>query len=282
MVDVATLTVEKSERLGCIWTLTEEAPKKYIASKSEICLEELCREFGTELLSAEVNPGNGTKLFRLSRPVFVGYQGAKAVVQFQIARFSPLLTGGYGDVYEKNARAERQHVSRDDVDNLIAREHPQWDVFAEVTNPRYISNVHVKRWKEQVYIALFRDVDDSLDGKVKPFLIHENFTLQDRRPYLRITLSMPAVFNMRSGVNMQEGSDQRTENTLVFEHSESWQDHVNAANTALSHADSPVPQHHFYEWMPSGLQVSYKIPCDVPAQHILGFIQRYLQSVLKK
>src|SRR3989344_4684954 len=137
----------------------ENRISQYNPSTTEVLLEKICNSFGTELLPAQINPVNGTKLVRISKPAIIKKGGRVRVLQFQYTRFSPLSSQRMVEVYNENLR--------------------------------------LHRWPKSLYFAVY-DINKGIEKRIKPFLVHEiNTELEGVKPTLCLSLNIEPFFVVR-------------------------------------------------------------------------------------
>lgn len=146
-------------------------------------LEKVCASFGTQLGEASINPYNGTKLVRIGSPVKVtGSGGGEYLIQFQLTRFSPVLSEEFHALRRRHLATKLEKdadaITGDGLDGSLEVEHPKWDQIAEITDTSYFPEETTFRWKKAVYVAVY-----ALPvGDVRPFHIRENDTELDGKP----------------------------------------------------------------------------------------------------
>ncbi len=272
----------RTARKGCEWLKAGDYRKtgQYEPSTTELLLEEMCKSFGTGLLQAEVNPINGTKLVRESKPAIVECpKGKKRVLQFQYTRFSPLYSQRMGEVYNKNLSIERgkREISLESVWKKIEKQHEKWDAFEEVTNPRYINNLNLHRWEKRLYFAVY-DVENEkgIEKRLKPFLIHEHVQFDGKLPQVHITLGIEPFFAI--GQWRENTKDKYDRISIDFPQTNA--EHRTCINSALSlHPLNNLrnPEQAFKEDY-GRFGENYQIHSDVPRELVMGLIAGYLRK----
>ena len=172
--------------------------RQYDSSDSERFLEDICQSFKTNLLPAIIAPG-GKFLTRLSNPLdFNSSKEDIRILQMQYTRFSPLYCQGIEEIYSKN---KKQEIDKNvDITNRITKlwedilnQHEPWDNFEELTNQKYIKNLNLSRWKEEIYFAIYSFKNKM--KKVEPFNIFDKETkLEEEWPCIHITYNVEPRF----------------------------------------------------------------------------------------
>lgn len=256
--------------------------KTYTASTTELLLEQICESFGTELLPAEINDINGTKLVRESRPAIVKHpEGKKRILQVQYTRFSPLMENNDKIVEIYNGNRVRQKGKRKISNKSALREiweqHEEWDAFEIVTNPRYIDNLNLHRWRKGLYFAVY-DVENKerIAEKLKPFSVYEPIEFGKRLPQIHITLNIEPFFLI--GI-VQENTREVYDNLRIdFPQEEA--EHRMRISSALSlHPLTNLknPENAFKENY-ERFRKDYKIHSSVPRKLTMGLITAYLRK----
>src|SRR3989338_8119345 len=251
----------------------ENRISQYNPSTTEVLLEKICNSFGTELLPAQVNPINGTKLVRISEPAIIKKGGGVRVLQFQYTRFSPLDSRRMVEVYNKNrAVNRRKEISHDAILKEIEEQHSPWDSIREVTDEGYIENLRLHRWPKQLYFAVY-DTNGVLRKEPRPFLIHErNSLLEDLTPTLHLTLNIEPFFVVR----MQREDTKDICDSLDVTFPKIREENDNSFLTALGL--HPLQAEGFTETHKPTFYGSYKIKANLPRELTMGFIRAYLRK----
>lgn len=255
---------------------------KYSASTTELLLEEICQSVGTELLQAYVNPDNGTKLVRRSTPIIVEHpNGTKRVLQFQYTKFSPFHSHNWLNIYNKNRSMEprKGKVELAVANREIYSQHEEWNPFEEVTYRNYIKHLGLHRWEKELYFAVYDVEDDeSLEDKLKPFLIHEDSEFNGKLPSIRITFRVSPVFVIGG-----RGEDRsKIYDSLWVTFPQVFKEHLSGIDTAFNlHPLNKLtsPQEAFKDNNSySGFGFSYKINSLVRRQLTMSAINAYLRK----
>lgn len=265
--------------------------QKYYPSRTELLLEEICASFGTELGQAFINPYNGTRLVRLSKPVVVTHRttGEKSLIAMRHTRFSPFCwdTGKVVEVYKDNTpgstRKSSERVTEEIIKRVEERDGSKWNTFETVTDPDYIPNVTVARWRKELYFAVFNlggNQDEPDPDQLKPFHIHEVGLENQRVPDVYLTFSIQPVFVRRMVEKPTEGD------SLHITFPQMYRRHQLAAQSALSlHPVNKIRANDNYSrnvalyssTYPGG--ASYSFDTDTPRNLTMGFIHSYLRRM---
>ena len=248
---------------------------KYFPSTTEILLEEICQSFGTELLQADVNPLNGTKLVRIARPVVVEHpDGKKRVLQFQYTRFSPLLSSRAVEAYNKNRTVgkRKRKVSYEKACEEIEKQHAEWDPLEEVTDPRYIKDLNMHRWGTKLYFAVY-DVKDGegIEQRLEPFLIHdEGFKFDRNLPHTHIVFHIAPYFVIR---HHREDTSKIYDNVVISfpKAREDFGEDKSAAVKVHGEIGKNIRDASFLE--------CYEFSSETSREKTMGFIQTYLKRL---
>jgi len=270
----------RSAKKGCEWLKLGDYKKtgQYEPSTTELLLEKICRSFGTELLQAYVNPVNGTKLVRESKPTVVEHpNGKKRVLQFQYTRFSPLRSSRVSEVYNKNRAMEKgkREISHESVLREIEKQHEKWNAFEAVINPKYINNLNLHRWEKELYFAVYDIENKGIEEKLKPFLIHEHVQFDGKLPQVHITFHIEPFFV----IGMMKESTENIYDRLKIDFPQIYAEHRTCIQSALSlHPLDKLrsPEKAFEE--DYGRSESYKIHSSIPRELTMGFIAGYLRK----
>lgn len=243
-------------------------------------LEELCSSFGSELLPERINPYNGTKAVRLSRPVvLIDSEGQSRILQAQYTRFSPLHSYRYVDVYNRNRSMERgkRKISKGSVNREIEKQHQSWNPRLEMTDTRYIKYLEVARWEKEVYFAVY-DLAREPEEELVPFLIHEEIELDRRLPSLHITLHHEPSFLI--GEFRRETGDELYD-TLRVSFPETQYQHNQALDSALLlHPVNKLGDGSEFPLFKRDLKrfgEYFEIHSSVPEELTMGLIRGYLR-----
>lgn len=266
--------------------------RKYAASTTELFLEEICKSFGTELLQARIDDIRGigsTMLTRVSNPSIIEHpNGKKKLIQFQYTIFSPLHDySRITEVYNKNRIRQKgkRKISRESVLKEITKQHEKWDSFSEVTDERYIEYLNLHRWEKGLYFAVYDvdyDIEDTegIEGRIKPFSVHEPFPLNKKLPELYITFYIKPYFVIG---NVEENTkDIYDDITIRFPQIEN--EHNSGIRTALSlHPLDKLDKQKTLvdpnqEIGEERIFKTYKIHSEVPKKLTMGFIRAYLRK----
>lgn len=259
----------------------DKRTKQYNPSKSELLLEEICKSFGTELLGAEVNPINISKLVRISKPTIVEHpDGQLRLLQFQYTRFSPLFCHRALDIYKQN-RAKEIGKSEFPLETLwkeVAKQHENWDSLEEVTNERYINHLKLHRWQKGLYFAVY-DIkkEDSLK-KQKPFYIHEPAYIYGGLPKVHIHFYIEPYFVIH---NFQRENTENIYDKILINFPEIDVENAHCVNSGLSLHPLRIlknPENAFKE-KNQNFGVNYEVHSEVPRQLTMGFIGAYLRKL---
>jgi hypothetical protein len=119
---------------------------EYWPSNSELLLEEMCEYFGTELNQAYVNPVNGAKLVRESKPVKATHRrtGKERLLQFQFTKFSPFNSAAWLDIYNQT-RGRRKPLDYDKaMKEIVAQiEEKGRNQLLELTDSAYVPGMRI-------------------------------------------------------------------------------------------------------------------------------------------
>lgn len=257
--------------------------KTYTASTTELLLEQICESFGTELLQAEINDINGTKLVRESRPAIVRHpEGKKRILQVQYTRFSPLMENPnkIAEVYNKNRARQKgkRKISNESALREIWEQHEEWDAFEIVTNQEYINDFNLHRWRKSLYFAVY-DVENKEKAaeKLKPFSVHEPIEFGKRLPQIHITLDIEPFFVI--GL-VQENTKEIYDNLRIDFPQEEAEHRMRIGSalslhplTNLKHPENAFKEN--YEIF----RKNYKIHSSVPRELTMGLITAYLRRL---
>ena len=251
----------------------ENRISQYNPSTTEVLLEKICNSFGTELLPAQINPVNGTKLVRISKPAIIKKGGRVRVLQFQYTRFSPLSSQRMVEVYNKNrAVGRRKEISHDAILKEIEEQHSPWDSIREVTDESYIENLRLHRWPKSLYFAVY-DINKGIEKRIKPFLVHEiNTELEGVKPTLCLSLNIEPFFVVR----MQREGTKDICDSLDITFPKMREDNDKSFLTALGL--HPLQGEKFTETHKPTFYGSYKIKANHPRELTMGFIRAYLRK----
>lgn len=261
----------------------EGKTREYEPSRTELYLENICKSFGTELLQAEINPINGTKLVRLSQPAIVHHtNGKRRILQTQYTRFSPLHYSEAVEVYNENRarRKGKRKISSVSVHEEIARQHEEWDVFEEVTNPDYIAHLNLHRWEKELYFAVYDTEDKRLEEGLRPFLIHEPVHINGKLPQVHITFHIEPYFVIgQIGLIMRHRED--ISDSIKIDYSQIKAEHRERIGSALFlHPLNNLrnPENVFKEeYVRFG--ETYQVHPRVPRELTMGLIAAYLRKL---
>ncbi len=272
----------RTARKGYEWLNVGDYRKtgQYEPSTTELLLEKICESFGTELLGAYINPINGTKLVRESKPVVILHPNeGKNVLQFQYTRFSRFRSNRFVEVYNKNRARKRRkkEISHESVWKEIKNQHENWDAFEEVTNPKYVDNLNMHRWEKELYFAVY-DVEneEGIEEKLKPFQIHEHVQFAGKLPQVHITLGIEPFFVIE---HMQENTKDKYDR-LSIDFPQTNAKHRTCVHSALSlHPLNNLisPESAFKEDY-GRFGETYQIHPDVPRKLTMGLIAGYLRN----
>ena len=253
---------------------------QYEPSATELLLEQICESFGTELLQAYVNPANGAKLVRESKPVIVEHpNGRRNFLQVQYTRFSPLHSSRATEVYNKNRVMQKgkREISHASVWKEIRKQHEKWDAFEEVTNPKYIDNLNLYRWEKGLYFAVY-DIEskEGIEERLKPFLIHRNVQFNGKLPRIHITFDIEPDFGIAHTREHSGGIYDR----IAIDFPQIQAEHGRCVSSALSlHPLNKLrePEKAFRENY-GRFGKNYEVKPSVPRQLTMGMIAGYLRK----
>ena len=249
---------------------------EYQLSTSERLLEDMCKSFNTELGPAEVNAVSYPLFTRLSFPVAVSHlDGSERILRFQLTRFSPLWSRSALDVYDANTggRVKKEEMDYAELEKEILKQNELWNAVENVTKRGYIDNLHVRRWQEEIYIAVY----DSEKGKApeNPFLIHstEDFRTMklENLPIDHITFTIePDFVLMRGGQYKSEETVDRISIRRPKEHE------------MLIRTLNPITQESniLFNFIVSP-STDFEFDSSVGRLRTMGFIQAYLNQICR-
>ena len=265
----------------------ERKTSDYTASTSELLLENICENFGTELAQASINYINGTKLVRLSDPFVIPQdEGAGYVVQFQYTRFSPMHSharGKLANIYNENRRLHNKKIKLEPQKVLakILKEHDPWDAVKEVTDTQYIKYLNLHRWEKAFYFAVYGiQQTDLLDKELKPFLIHEdNFEFANKLPELHITFHIEPYFVI--GSTREDTRD--IYNSIRIKFPKARQEHRRQIDKALSvhpfnNQSLSAPKVALKSEDNKAFFAFYEVHSELESAPVMGFIHSYLKQ----
>lgn len=180
-----------------------EAPANYRASQTEILLEEMASSFGTSLEQAYLNPYNGAKLVRLTRPILLTHKntGEKSVLAMQMTRFS-LFTIDFNkavEIYKENAKLPANTSSNRVMERIEAEVKEiygkDWDSLREVTDNNYVPHLTLGRSRKKFYFAVYKlGLGSPRMKELEPFTIHDVRSSERRTPDIYITFEREPMF----------------------------------------------------------------------------------------
>ncbi len=264
--------------------------REYWPSNSELLLEEMCEYFGTELNQAYVNPINGAKLVRESKPVKATHRktGKERLLQFQFTKFSPFHSDAWLDVYNQT-RGRRKPLDYDNAMKEIEAqiEEKCWNNLLELTDSSYIPGVTMMRFEKELYFAIF-DVTKELPKEwLKPFLIHSNAPeILDRPPEVWIEYNRKPEF-----IGLRKKGDLNYDHLLIDFPQVNKMHSTSMSNAMTSYPMKNLKPENYIrdsresENMPVFkdheiyYRQSYNIHSEIPVEMTMGFIHQYLKSL---
>lgn len=250
--------------------------REYSPSQTERLLEEICLSFKTELKPAYVNPLNGAKLVRLSKPVILTHKetGGKSLLAMQSTRFSPFFDQNevariYNNMDPKKEDSEEETLT--EIEEEIRKRDDKDNSFRAVTDRNYIPRLSLARWRKEIYFAVF-SLDAVPTEEVKPFMIREYGIGGPGLPDVHLVFRrQPLYLNQGSILNHQR------KDSLSFDFPRISRRHDDALGLASSLL-FPDKQD-----LKSGLtprtSATYDIDPKAPVTRTMAFIQRYLQRI---
>lgn len=269
---------------------TEEGrQERYSPSTTEEILEEICASFGTELKEAYIDSVNGVKLVRVSQPVVLTNQQTdkKCLLQCQYTRFSPLFHHKTLDIYNEEKKSEK----RLGIEELLAEAKKItqgiYSPHLEVTKSDYLP-VHLHRWKKELYFSVFNLEDkEIMPGKLKPFLIHEGGSFEEKVPSLHIRFNIEPYFV----IGNLEKDTTNIYDEITFSYPQTSKSHDLNINQALSlcpldklnpelfsSSRSTLKDPPFKKEYEARFLETYKVPSLIPRTITMGFINSFLKS----
>jgi hypothetical protein len=265
--------------------------RPYDPSGTERLLEEVCLSFGTELGEAFINPWNGTKLVRTSRPAIVTHRGTgeRRALQFQYSRLSPFLRceGKVIELYREHTKSRKKSNERvlgDLMEAIKDRNNGQWDVFRDVTDNQFIPGVGVARWPKELYFAVYRLGEAGLpEEELQPFTIHDSLVFRGIMPDVHITFQRQPRFVRHDWIEpTPEAYD-----GLHFSFPRQQYEHEEAVSSAVSVSpldklraesrDGEQPETFRRNYFPR--TVTHDISSDMSRTLTMGYIQAYLRKL---
>lgn len=182
-----------------------KAVTMYTPSTSEILLEDLCKKFNTKLLDAELNPVNGYKIVRVSKPVIIDdfMTNRNKLLQCQYTRFEPFFHNRAFKAYKENTKKKNAKKFTEEVENDFEKFRARNRCPEVVMNPYYMKELNVHRWGKELYFAVwdvtddYRGITDDKERQIEPFKVHDVNTIFDNKfADLHMTLSIEPFFVM--------------------------------------------------------------------------------------
>jgi len=167
---------------------------EYLASHTELALEELCASFGTQLEQADLGKINNALLVRLSKPVIIHSKRlGPQILQFQYTKFSILETDTkhLKRVYEQSVasriKRRKKQVTNEEVVDYIqkelglekGKEGRIKGLVSSLINNQAVEGMNFKRFGKEVYVGCFESPEKlsfDKEGRLEPFAIHDTLT----------------------------------------------------------------------------------------------------------
>jgi hypothetical protein len=254
---------------------------KYLSSTSERILERICHSFGTELREGYVSSNITTLLTRMSNPASVTHpDGRIFTVQFQYTRFSPMDSERHRAVYNRHRSSGKgkRELSEENVDTEIYAQHPKWDTFREVTDPRYIEHLWLHRWQKTLYLAAYEVKEKK---ELEPFLIHPEAERHGElgTPDLYIIFNIEPIFSsIHSAESRQDIYDHLR---ISFPKMHETNQSCLASALALHPVDNlkPEPNKHIqFKETSKGFGCGFDIHCNVSRSLSIGLVAAYFRK----
>jgi len=253
----------------------------YRASDTEVALEKFCEGFKTELLPAYLETCNHLLLVRLSRPTMISSERFGNVFgQFQYTRFS-LLSMDQQDLERAYLKAvsEKGNQSPPKVDiwsyvhNHMYRGRRREDrllkAFQGVTDLKMIKNLHLDRFKEEFYFAIFPCKNGGIG--MDPFPVHDAnlFDHSGGAAHVFVRFNIVPVFSI-------EGKPVK-EDSLGIYHPSVGKEIVEAISSLTRRSGQDAFS---YPRPYIGLPQEVRIKEGTPKSNVMGFIRGYVHNHL--
>jgi hypothetical protein len=253
---------------------------RYYASNTEVLLEDICKSFGTELMQAYINPINGIKLTRESKPALVmNPDGKNKVLQFQYTKFTPFFSSKWFDIYKQN---RRRKISEEGANKNIEKEleGKNMDFLDTVIDSHCINNLPLHRFQKALYFAVY-NLDNKAPEKLEPFSVYDITRFNGKLPEVHMTLSIEPFFV----INQTCENTKQIYDNLRIRFPEADSKHATCTKSALDfhplymldkekihgYPDSTFESH-------CEMHARYQIHSQVPRELTMGFIHAYLKK----
>jgi len=196
----------------------------------------------------------------------------------QYTRFSPFYDQDeIVKIYKENAsRAGRKSfemVIKDIQEKIWLGNGGDWPVIREVSDPCFIPNIPLARWRKGFYFAVFRlDSKENLPEEIQPFTIHEEVGFEGKLPDVHITFKREPLFISSYGIGGVR-KDLQQPDSLRISFPEIYREHSAAALSARTLHPLNISK------VDQKLGIMGDISPTESRERVMAFLQAYLRKM---
>jgi len=148
-----------------------------------------------------------------------------------------------------------------------------WSTVKEVTDPRFIPDIPLARWRKEFYFAVYKlDGNESVPEDVLPFTIHEETEFEGKLPDVHITFKREPLFMSGIGFGLVRTDLQRPD-SFWFSFSRTSYEHAVATSSARGLHPSSILKEN------PKLGIRGDVSPTEPRERVMAFIQAYLRKM---